>query len=256
MTPAEAVPYERRGAVAWLTIDRPDARNALSEAVRTGLFQGFERFEADDDARVLVLTGAGDKAFCAGGDLTEMAATGLEIPPPGYMPHLGRNVHVSKPVIAAVNGVAYGGGFLLAQMCDLCIAADSARFGITEARWGRGAPWAAPLPWMIGPRQAMELLVTAEPISAERAYELGLVNRVVPANELVGEAQEMGEQIAANAPLSVRAGKALVYASAEHGWRGGLAVGDEIYASVYTSDDAKEGPKAFRERRPPEWRGR
>lgn len=256
MTADDAVPYERNGAVAWLTIDRPDARNALSEAVRTGLFNGFERFEADDDARVLVLTGTGEKAFCAGGDLTEMAATGLEIPPPGYMPHLGHNVQVSKPVIAAVNGIAYGGGFLLAQMCDLCIAADHAKFGITEARWGRGAPWAAPLPWLIGPRQAMELLLTAEPITASRAAELGFVNRVVPADQLREEAQAVAEKIAANAPLSVQAGKALVYASAEAGRTAGFAVGDAIYAPVYLSDDAKEGPKAFREKRAPRWEGR
>lgn len=256
MSSDAAVPYALDGPVAWLTINRPDSRNALSEAVRIGLYEGFERFEADGDARVLVVTGSGDRAFCAGGDLQEMAATGLEIPPPGYMPHLGHNVHVSKPVIAAVNGVAYGGGFLLAQMADLCVAADHAKFGITEARWGRGAPWAAPLPWMIGPRQAMELLLTAEPITAARAAELGLVNRVVPAGELREQTQVWAEKIAANAPLSVQAGKALVYASAEAGRTASFAVGDAIYAPVYLSDDAKEGPKAFREKRSPEWQGR
>jgi enoyl-CoA hydratase/carnithine racemase len=256
MASTDAVRYERRGAVAWLTIDRPEAHNALSEAVREGLFAGFEGFEADDSAQVLVLTAAGEKAFCAGGDLKEMAAKGIEIPPPDFMPYLGRNVHVTKPVIAAVNGIAYGGGFMLAQMCDLCLAAEHARFGVTEARWGRGAPWAAPLPWLIGPRQAMELLVTAEPISAARAAEMGLVNRVVAADKLEAEAQILAEKIAANAPLTVRAGKALVYASAEHGLTAAFDVCDEIYVPVYTSADAKEGPRAFQEGRPPEWQGK
>ena len=256
MTGEEAVRYEVRDGVAWLTIDRPDAHNALSEAVRDGLRAGFARCADDEAAQVLVLTGAGEKAFCAGGDLKEMAATGLTVPPPDYMPHLGRNVTLAKPVIAAVNGIAYGGGFLLAQMCDLCLAAEHARFGITEARWGRGAPWAAPLPWLVPPRVAMELLVTAEPISAQRAYEVGLVNRVVATADLADAAQALGERIAANAPLSVRAGKALVYASAEHGWRDGLDAGDRLYEHVYLSEDAQEGPRAFREGRPPRWQAR
>jgi enoyl-CoA hydratase/carnithine racemase len=134
----EAVRYERRGPVAWLTIDRPEARNALNRAVRDGLFAGIRRFN-DDDARVLVLTGAGDRAFCAGGDLKEMADTALTVPPVDFVPQFGRNIEVAKPVIAAVNGVAYAGGFLLAQNCDLVVAADTARFAVTEVKIGRPA---------------------------------------------------------------------------------------------------------------------
>ena len=250
------VSYELRGKVAWLTIDRPQARNALNKAVRDGLRSGFERFAADDAAAVLVLTATGDEAFSAGGDLKEMSDAGLKIPPKDFIPYLGRNVAVDKPVIAAVNGIAYGGGFLLAQMCDLCIAADHARFGITEPKWGRGAPWAAPLPWLIPPRVAMEILMTAEPISARRGYELGLVNRVVPAADLAAAATAMAERIAEMAPLSVRAGKALVYAAAERGWSEALEEGDRIYESVYLSEDAQEGPLAFKEKRAPNWKGR
>ena len=251
-----AVAYARRGEVAWLTIDRPASHNALSRAVREGLREGFARFAADDGAAALVVTGSGAKAFCSGGDLKEMVELGIAIPPPGFMPHLQRDVQLDKPVIAAVNGIAYGGGFLLAQMCDLCVAADHARFGITEARWGRGAPWAAPLPWMIPPRVALEMLVTAEPIDAARAYEIGLVNRVVPGADLNEVVQALGEQIAANAPLSVRAAKTMVYASAEHGWRAGLDMADALYEPVYLSHDAQEGPRAFAERRAPSWLGR
>jgi enoyl-CoA hydratase/carnithine racemase len=247
--------YSVTDRIAWLTINRPEARNALNKAVRDGLWAGFRRFAADESAAVLVLTGAGERAFCAGGDLKEMAEASLRIPPPDFLPYLQRNIHIDKPVIAAVNGVAFAGGFLLAQMADLCIAADHATFAITEARVGRGAPWAAPLPWLIPPRVAMELLVMAEPIDAERAYEVGLVNRIVPATELRDAAQAMARRIAENAPLSVRAGKALVYASAELGWTAALQRGEELYEPVYLSADGQEGPRAFREHRMPQWRG-
>jgi len=251
----EAVSYQLEDGVAWLVIDRPEARNAINQAVGKGLWEGFRRFEEDPAAAVLVLTGAGE-AFCAGADLKEMAALGLTVPPRDMAPHLGQNLQVTKPVIAAVNGPAFGGGFLLAQMCDLCVAGTSAQFAITEARWGRGAPWAAPLPWLVPPRVAMELLLTGEPIDARRAYEVGLVNRVVPDPELRSEAGRLARRIAGNAPLSVRAAKAMVQATAgrhldeavEEGWR--------LFEPVYLSEDAQEGPRAFVERRPPVWKGR
>ena len=181
---------------------------------------------------------------------------GLKVPPGDFLPYLNRNLMTDKPVIAAVNGLAYAGGFYLAQMCDLCIAAETAKFAITEPKWSRGAPWAGPLPWLIPPRVAMELLVTAQPITAQRAYEVGLVNKVVPLAELSAAARDMAATIAANAPLSVRAGKAMVYAVAETGWSGALKAGDRIYESVYLSEDAQEGPLAFKEKRNPVWKAR
>jgi enoyl-CoA hydratase/carnithine racemase len=250
------VRYEVDSGVAWLTIDRPEARNALSKEVRDGLWDGFRGFVADDDAKVLVLTGAGDKAFCAGGDLKEMAETALEIPPPDFLPQPGRNIDVPKPTIAAVNGVAFAGGFLLAQNCDLCVAADTARFAISEAKVGRGAPWAAPLPWLVPPRVAMQILLTGDPISAARAHQLGLVNEVVPLAELRQAAQTLGERIAANAPLSVAAAKRTVRLVAEHPLAAAYELAEEIWAPVYRSADAQEGPAAFREKRPPVWKGR
>lgn len=250
------VTYEVEDKVAWLTINRPEARNALNKATRDGLRTGFTRFRDDEDAAVLILTGAGDRAFCAGGDLKEMADTSLKIPPKDHMVYLQRTLKVDKPIIAAVNGLAYAGGFLLAQQVDLCIAADHAKFAITEAKVGRGSPWAAPLAWLIGPRMAMELLMTAEPISAQRAYEIGLVNKVVPYEELRDAALAMARTIADNAPLSVRAAKALVFASADLGWEEGLDEGDRIYEPVYLSEDGQEGPRAFREKRKPVWKGR
>jgi enoyl-CoA hydratase/carnithine racemase len=199
----EAVSYRVEGGVAWLTIERPEAHNALNAAVRTGLYAGVRRFNEDDTAKVLVLTGAGEKAFCAGGDLKEMAETALTVPPPDFVPQFGRNIEVTKPTIAAVNGVAWAGGFLLAQCCDLCIAADTATFAISEVKVGRGAPWAAPLSWLIPPRIALQILLTGDPLTARRAYEIGLVNEVVPLADLRARTQQVAMRIAANAPLSV-----------------------------------------------------
>ena len=249
------VHYTLAEGVATIVMDRPAAKNALNQALRAGLWDGFRRFVSDDAARVAVLAGEGD-VFCAGADLKEMAALGLRVPPPDFLPQLGRNLHTDKPVIAAVQGPAFAGGFALAQMCDLCVAADDARFAITEAKWSRGAPWAAPLPWLIPPRVALELIVTAEPISAERAHEIGLVNRVVPRAALLGETQALAGVIARNAPLSVRAAKRMVYAVAGRDLASALDEGDRIWQPVYESEDAQEGPRAFREKRAPVWRAR
>lgn len=250
-----SVRLELDGAVAWVLLDRPEARNALNRAVRDGLRTALEQVEADDSIAVAVLAAQGED-FCSGGDLKEMVAEGLRVPPPDYVPILGRNVHVTKPVIAAVHGRAFGGGFLLAQMCDLCLASEDAQFGITEARWGRGAPWAAPLPALVPPRIALEMLMTAEPIGAARAYEVGLVNRVVAPAALRDEAGALAARIAANAPLSVRAGKALVHGVLGRPPEEGYTIGDALYEPVYLSEDAQEGPRAFREKRAPRWQAR
>jgi enoyl-CoA hydratase/carnithine racemase len=250
-----AVCYDVIDGIAWLTINRPEAGNALNQVVREGLFAGVRRFNADRDAKVLVLTGAGGKAFCAGGDLKEMADTALTVPPPDFVPQFGRNIEVAKPTIAAVNGLALAGGFLLAQMCDLCVAAASARFGITEVKVGRGAPWAVPLPWLIPPRAAMEILLTGDLIDAERAERIGLVNRVVPDGELREQVQLLARRIAGNAPLSVLAAKKTVRLVAEHPLSAAFEEAERIWEPVYTSQDAQEGPAAFRDKRTPVWKG-
>jgi enoyl-CoA hydratase/carnithine racemase len=249
------VTYRVDRGVAWLTIDRPAARNALNQSARDQLWSGVRRFNDDADAKVLVLTGAGDKAFSAGADLQEMADTGFAVPPIDFLPQFGRNIDVEKPTIAAVNGIAVAGGFLLAQTCDLCVACPEARFGITEARVGRGAPWAANLAWLVPPRIALELLLTGELISAERAREIGFVNRIVAREELRATVQSLAETIAANAPLSVRAAKQMVRES-NRAWRQNFDEAEALWAPVYLSADAQEGPASFRERRPPRWTGR
>jgi enoyl-CoA hydratase/carnithine racemase len=252
----DEVLYEVADRVAVITINRPDKRNALNAAVRQGLWDAWRRFEADADTRVAILTGAGEKAFCAGMDLAEMSEAKRGVPPPDLMPDLGRNITINKPTIAAVRGIAYAGGWRLAQMCDLCVAGTSARFAITEALVGRGAAWAAPLVHMIPQRIILELMLTAKPITAQRAYEIGFVNHVVADEAVMAKAQELAQVMIAGAPLFAMAAKKMVRAAAGVSVEEGLLASEAIFAPIYSSEDAQEGPLAFREKRQPNWRGR
>ena len=246
---------ERDGPLVVITIDRPDARNALAAGTIGELDAALEEL-ARGDASVAVLTGAGDRAFCAGAHLKEMAEESVGIPPADYVPIVNRNLSLDKPLLAAVNGAALGGGFMLAQQCDLVLAAEHAVFGMPEVRWSRGAPWSVPLRDMIPQRIWMELALTGEPISAQRAYEVGLVNQVVGAGELIPAAHRLAGKIAANAPLTVRASRQMIRKSAELGLSAAWDEADRLFAPVYSSHDAQEGPRAFREKRAPRWSGR
>lgn len=248
--------YETRGQITILTINRVEQRNSINIGVREGLFAGFEKFEADANARVAILTGAGDKAFCAGADLKEMSGMKLGMLPRNFLPLIGDTIEVRKPVIAAVNGVAYAGGWMLAQMCDLVVASDTARFAITEAKVGRGMPWATPLTHMIPQKILLEILVTGNPVTAQRAYEFGFVNHVTSPEGLMPKALELAQTICENAPLTVMAAKHMVYTATEMGRSAALEAGRRIFEPVYQSQDAQEGPKAFAEKRKPNWQGR
>ena len=253
---AEDVRYENRGRVIVVTINRPESRNAINKGVREGLAGAWERFAKDEQAHVAILTGAGDNAFCAGADLKEMALTRLGALPRNFLPTLNVNINVTKPVIAAVNGVAYAGGWALAQMCDIVVASATARFAITEAKVGRGMPWAVPLTHMIPQKVLLEILLTGDPITAQRAYEIGFVNHVVPANQVLVKAMDIAETIAENAPLTVAAAKEMVYMATDMGRMAGLEAARHLFDHVYRSEDAQEGPRAFAEKRKPQWRGR
>src|SRR5689334_19318410 len=204
---SDAVLFDARtDGIAVITLNRPETRNALSKEIRDGLFAAWDRFERDPNLRVAILTGVGEKAFCAGGDLKEMVERKLQVPPRDMFPAPGDNIEISKPTIAAVNGVAFAGGWMIAQACDLCVASTAAKFAITEVKVGRGSPWAAPLIHMIPQRIMMEIILTGKPITAQRAYEIGLVNRLVEPDALLETALTFAAEILDGAPLSVRAG--------------------------------------------------
>jgi enoyl-CoA hydratase len=246
----------RADGIAIITLNRPEARNALSQEVRAGLFAAWDRFERDSALRVAILTGAGDKAFCAGGDLKEMTESRMGVPPRDMFPLPWDTIQVSKPTIAAVNGVAFAGGWMIAQACDLCVASTSARFAITEVKVGRSSPWAAPLIHMIPQRIMMEIVLTGRPISAQRAYEIGLVNRLAEPESLLDSALALAAEILEGAPLSVRAAREMVMLATDMGRSAALQAARLAAEATYQSEDAQEGPRAFAEKRRPEWKGR
>ncbi len=241
--------------IATITINRPEQRNCLSKEVREGLFAAWDLFEGDISARIAILTGSGDKAFCAGGDLKEMVETGLKVPPRDMFPVPYETIKLSKPTIAAVNGVAFAGGWMIAQGCDLCVAATTAKFAITEVKVGRGSPWSAPLIHMIPQRIFMEIVLTGKPITAQRAYEIGLVNRLAEPEALMDAARELAREVIEGAPLSVAAARETVMLATEMGRADALDAAWAAHVTAYNSDDAQEGPRAFSQKRKPKWSG-
>jgi enoyl-CoA hydratase/carnithine racemase len=253
---SDAVRYEIvEPGIAVITIDRPEQRNCLSLEVRQGLFAAWERFDKDSEARIAILTGAGEKAFCAGGDLKEMVEKQLKVPPRDMFPVPYENITLSKPTIAAVNGLAFAGGWMIAQACDLCVASTSAKFAITEVKVGRGSPWAAPLIHMIPQRIYMEIVLTGKPITAQRAYEIGLVNRLAEPEALMDAALELAREVIEGAPMSVEAARNTVMLSTEMGRADAIEAAYAAHEKCYNSADAQEGPRAFSEKRKPLWRG-
>jgi enoyl-CoA hydratase/carnithine racemase len=249
------VDLEVRDHVGIITLRYPERLNALSQGIRSGLWDTFRRAEADPEVEVIVVTGEGDKSFCSGADLKEMTETGMAVPDVReYMPQLGRNIRSDKPTIAAVNGYALGGGLLLAQMCDLLIASENAEFGMPEARWGRGAPWSVPLMWKMPKNIWSELALMGRRISARRAYEVGLANAVVPQGQALTTALEWAAEVRKGAPLTLKATKRMLDTSTGQvtypAWNVSDALFEEI---VYQSNDALEGPRSYAEGRPATW---
>lgn len=254
---SDAVLFDARDdGIAIITLNRPESRNALGKEVREGLFDAWDRFERNPALHVAILTAAGDKAFCAGGDLKEMVETGMQVPPRAMFPLPHDTVELSKPTIAAVNGVAFAGGWMIAQACDLCVASTNAKFAITEVKVGRSSPWAAPLIHMIPQRIMMEIILTGKPITAQRAYEIGLVNRVAEPAQLMATALQLAGEVLDGAPLSVRAGRETVMLATEMGRSAALQAARHASEYCYRSEDAQEGPRAFAEKRRPQWKGR
>ena len=253
-----AVERERRGKVEILTINRPEARNAINGDVTAAMGAALDDLAADDDCWVVVLTGAGDKSFSAGMDLKAFASgQGAGIIDANGFASITRR-QFAKPLIAAVNGAALAGGCEIMLSCDLVVAADHATFGIPEAKRGliAGAGGLIRMPKRLPMAIALELAMTGDPIDAERALALGLVNKVVPSAQLMDEAIALAERIASNAPLAVRYSKKVMKEAAELPESDGWKLNAEAVGVVFSSADAMEGPVAFAEKRPPKWQGK
>ena len=249
--------YEKRDRIATVTINRPEAMNAFTPDMLQAMDAAFADFNKDPDLWVAILTAAGEKSFCAGMDLKAAIPLVNEGDEMGYADHTKRPFSdVFKPIIAAVNGYCIAGGLEFLQGTDLRIAAEHATFGLGEVRWGiiptGGSHIRLPrqIPWAV----AMELLLTGRPITAQRAYDIGLVNEVVAADQLMPTALKWAETICKNGPLAVRTAKEIAVRAL--GLESGFVLEKAIGARVFASEDAKEGPRAFAEKRPPRFTGR
>jgi enoyl-CoA hydratase len=259
--PAQRIVIETTGHVRYLTINRPMRSNAFDTATKDELVRAYVEANADPDVWAVCITGAGDRAFCAGRDLKELDADRAEgRPVPGPMEEPGRNLHevvleTCKPTIASINGAAMGGGLELALACDLRIAAEDAMLGLPEVRRGMGANFASVLLFRLIPRAlAFQMLYTGEPVTAAQALAWGLVNQVVPAAELAAATRALAGKVVSGAPLSLRRYKEM----AVKGWDIPVAAALRLNVgpNPYSSHDREEGVRAFVEKRRPQWRNR
>ena len=255
------VAYEKKGAVAYVTVNRPKVLNALNTPTWADLRTAFDDARDDPTVRGVILTGAGDKAFIAGADISELAhATPLEAEESS---RFGQKVlelieNLGKPVIAAVNGFALGGGCETAMACTVRIAVESAKFGQPEVKLGLlpGGGGTQRLPRLVGKGRALQLVLSGEMISAQEAYRIGLVNEVVAAANLIGRAEQILKQIAANAPVSVRLSLEAVNKGMDTSQSEGFALEASYFGLCAATEDKKEGTSAFLEKRAPEFHGR
>ena len=256
MTREQPLLYEVRDRIAWITLNRPEALNAINRAVREGLDQAWTDFAADPGARVAVLSGAGGRAFSAGADLKERTVTD-QGPAEIRWAHGPRERTIRKPIIAAIDGYCFGGGFELALSCDIRIATPRAQFGLPEIRRGFFPGGGGPmrLARMIPLTNAMEMLLTGDPIDADTALRLGIISRVVAGDELHAAAADLAGRIIRNGPLAVEAVKELALRALDMPWEPVSRLSELYRALIGTTDDAKEGPRAFVEIREPLYRG-
>ena len=250
---------EREGRVLVVTLNRPDLLNALHPPANFELERVFDDFVADPELWIAILTGAGDRGFCAGNDLKYQASVGskVEVPPTGFA-GLTSRFDNPKPVIAAVNGVAMGGGFEIALACDLIIAAEGATFALPEPRVGLAALAGGVhrLPRQIGLKHAMGMILTGRRVTAQEGLRLGFVNEVVPAAELLPSARRWADAILECAPLSVRASKQAAMQGLGRPLEEAMSARYAGLVEMVKSEDFVEGPRAFAEKRPPRWKGR
>jgi enoyl-CoA hydratase len=254
----ENILVDRDRPTAVITLNRPKALNALNPTLMAELIDALRKLDQDDDVGAVVLTG-GPKVFAAGADIQDMATRSAVDQLLGdYTGSWARVTSFSKPLIAAVNGYALGGGCELALMCDLIVAGDSARFGQPEINLGviPGAGGTQRWPHSVGKYVAMEVVLGGDPLPAERAYQLGLVNRVVPAEDTIKVAVDIAKRLAAKPPVALRMAKESVNKALEMPLAEGLAIERKNFYFLFATEDQKEGMRAFLEKRPGEFKGR
>ena len=258
-TSADTVLTEDHGPVRVLTLNRPRALNAVSPQLARELGAALACIDRDPDIQVAVLTGAGDRAFCAGADLKAMRGTGPAMGEDGAGV-IARTLRFrpAKPVLAAVNGLAYGGGLELVLSCDLAVCSEQALFALPEVKRGVLATGGGlvRLPHMIGPRRALQMTLTGEPVDAATALSWGLVNAVVPADSVIEHTMSLARAIARNAPLSVAESKRMINEGAGLAEDDAWILSEAAFHRIKDTADALEGPLAFAEKRPPKWQGR
>ena len=257
----EFIKVERDGPITTFTLNRPEVMNSLHSAAHFELHEAFDAFAADPDQWVGIVTGAGERAFSAGNDLKHQALGGGMAQPPSGFAGLTSRFDLSKPLIAAVNGVAMGGGFEIALACDLIIASENAIFALPEPKVGLAALAGGlhRLPRQIGLKRAMGMILTARRVSAKEGAELGFVNEVVPAADLMAAAKRWAGLIAECSPMSIKASKQAVLKGLDEPTLEAAITGQNRYpdvAALFRSADFVEGPKAFAEKRAPQWTGR
>jgi len=249
---------ETRGRVGLITLNRPEAMNALNPTILAELMDALEAFDADDAIGAMVVTG-NEKVFAAGADIKEMAeASEEQMRESPFIGSFDRIREVKKPIIAAVSGWALGGGCELAMSCDMIVASEKAKFGQPEITIGviPGAGGTQRLTLAVGKAVAMEMVLNNRTLLAQEALGFGLVNHVVPVESFLDEAVSLAEEIASRAPLAVRAGKEAVNAVFEGSLTGGLSTEKELFYSLFSTEDQKEGMNAFIEKRKPNWQGK
>ncbi len=256
----QTIIYEVRENVGWITLNRPDVLNAQNDTVREELTNAVNKAKADDNVRVLVITGAGDKAFSAGADITmfpKMSSADAITMFKGEKRAVQTIRELLKPVVAMVNGLALGGGCELAMACDIIIAAEDAKFGQPEINVGiiPGGGGSQILTRLIGEKKAKELIMTGGVLSAKEALGLGLVNKVVPGNELLETVEKLVNKIKTKSPVILKLGKIAVNKALETSLSVGLESEKELFAMCFGTKDQKEGATAFLEKRKPEFTG-
>ena len=254
----EFVRYEKRNRVAWVTINRPEVMNALHPPANEELSKVWDDVAAADDVWVAVLTGAGEKAFSAGNDLKWTVEHGVPRMPKGGFGGLTTRDDLWKPIIAAVNGVALGGGLEIALACDVIVAADTARLGLPEPRVGlmAAAGGVHRLPRHVPIKVAMGMILTGKPVTAAEAHRIGLVNEVVPAADLRATAERWANEILECSPLSVQASKQAAMQGLGKSVAEALSTRYPLVDKLWQSEDLREGPMAFAQKRKPQWKGR